>query len=91
VLGTFVMTIVYCLVVLRAIHGKAPMEQVPMLPSRSATALALTCVLALLAFIQGVARSVVADEVVRRVRHEVDDAVASLPYIGERAPRNRPQ
>jgi uncharacterized membrane protein len=47
------------------------------------TALALICVLALLAFIQGVARSVVADEVVRRVRREVDAAIFKLPDLND--------
>jgi uncharacterized membrane protein len=58
-------TIFYCLIVLRSIHGKAPIPEVPHVSVTVGTALALICVLALLALIQGVARSIVADEVVR--------------------------
>jgi uncharacterized membrane protein len=83
VLGTFAMTIVYCLIVLRSIHGKAPIPEVPHVSVTVGTALALICVLALLAFIQGVARSIVADEVVRRVRREVDAAILKLPDLSD--------
>ena len=55
VLGTFAMTIVYCLIVLRSVHGKAPMAEVPHASVTVGSMLALICVLALLAFIQGVA------------------------------------
>lgn len=78
VLGTFVMTIVYCLVVLRSIEGAAPPAEVPHLAVTFGTGLALVCVLSLLAFIQGVARLIVSDEVVRRVRAEVESAIAKL-------------
>jgi uncharacterized membrane protein len=91
VLGAFAMTIVYCLIVLRSIHGKAPMAEVPHAAVTVGTALALTCVLALLAFIQGVARSMVADEVVRRVRRDSDKAVMALPeLVPDLAPEHAP-
>jgi uncharacterized membrane protein len=61
------------------------MPEVPHAAVTVGTALALACVLALLGFIQGVARSMVADEVVRRVRHEIDDAVAKLSHLDEQA------
>lgn len=86
VLGVFAMTIIYCLIVLRSIHGKAPIAEVPHGSVTVGTALALICVLALLAFIQGVARSIVADEVIRRVRRELDGAIASLPVLGDGGP-----
>ncbi len=91
VLGIFAMTIVYCLIVLRSIHGKAPMPEVPHASVTVGTALALASVLSLLAFIQGVARSMVADEVVRRVRRESDSAVMALPALApEEAPEHAP-
>lgn len=90
VLGVFAMTIVYCLIVLRSVHGKAPMEEVPHASVTVGTVLALVCVLALLAFIQGVARSIVADEVVRRVRRDLDKAVTLLPVLEEHAPDDAP-
>lgn len=82
VLGLFVMTIVYSLIVLRSVHGGAPAAEVPHASVTIGTALALLAVLALLAFIQGVARSIAADEVVRRVRRELDATVAQLPELG---------
>jgi len=90
VLGIFAMTIVYCLIVLRSIHGKAPMAEVPHASVTVGTVLALTCVLALLAFIHGVARSIVADEVVRRVRRDLDKAVKALPGLDGHAPEHAP-
>jgi uncharacterized membrane protein len=50
------------------------------------SALALACVLALLAFIQLVARSIVGDEVVRRVRQEIESSLSKLPLLDEQAP-----
>jgi uncharacterized membrane protein len=90
VLGVFAMTIVYSLIVLRSIHGKAPIAEVPHASVTVGTVLALVCVLALLAFIQGVARLIVADEVVRRVRRELDKAVKNLPGLEERALEHAP-
>ena len=81
VLGTFAMTIVYCLVVLRSVHGKAPAREVPHASVTIGTVLTLASVLSLLVFIQGVARSIVADEVVRRVRRETDEAILALPEL----------
>jgi uncharacterized membrane protein len=81
VLGLFSMTIVYCLILLRSVHGEARMAEVPHMAVTVGTALALTCVLALVAFIQGVARAIVADEVVRRVHRDVDTSLAHLPEL----------
>ncbi len=79
VLGMFMMTIVYLLLVLRALRGGAEQAEVPETAVAVGSALALICVLALLAFIQGVATLVVADEVIRRVRKELDSAIDALP------------
>jgi uncharacterized membrane protein len=84
VLGTFVMTIVYQLLVLRTLEGASEPGQVPQAAVALGTLLALVSVLALLAFIQGVATSIVADEVVRRVRKELDSAVGKLPDLAPR-------
>ena len=95
VLGLFAMTIVYCLIVLRSVHTSARPAEVPHAAVTVGTALALSCVLALLGFIQGVARTMVADEVVRRVRKEIDHAVIKLPDLDpqgspEHAPADLP-
>lgn len=80
VLGMFVMTIVYLLLVLRALRGAAPAERVPEVAVAFGSLLALVSVLALLAFMQGVASLITAGEVVRRARREFDAAISELPH-----------
>ncbi len=82
-LGIFAMCIVYCLIVLREIRSDAANADVPHLSVTLGTALALVSVLTLLGFIQSVARSMVADEVVRRVRRDMDDAVKQFAELDE--------
>lgn len=82
VLGIFLMTIAYLLLVLRSVEGRSQPSEVPQEAVAVASFLALISVLALLAFIQGVATLIVADEVVRRVRSELDSVVAKLPDLG---------
>jgi uncharacterized membrane protein len=81
VLGVFVLTIVYLLIVLRALRGSADAADVPSLAVTLGAGLAAACVLALLAFIQGVSSLMAADEVVSRVRHELDASISELPRL----------
>lgn len=81
VLGTFVLTIVYLLLVLRSNQGDWSPAEVPHAAVTMGSVLALVSVLALLAFIQGVAASIMADEVVLRVREEFDSSVEELPMM----------
>jgi uncharacterized membrane protein len=92
VLGTFLMTIVYLLIVLRSIRGRMPVEEVPHASVTLGSFLGLVCVLALLAFIQGVSKLIVADEVIRKVRNELDTSIKELPVPedGAAAPANPP-
>lgn len=85
-LGAFAMTIVYLLLVLRAVRGDAPAEEVQEIAVAAGSVLALACVLALVWFLQGVSSLIVADEVVRRVRHEFDRAIDKLPRQTNEAP-----
>lgn len=80
-LGTFAMTIVYLVLVLRTIRRDAELHDVPHAAVSLGTALALACVLALLLFLQEVARTAVADDVVARVGRELDTAIESLPPL----------
>ena len=84
-LGCFAATIVYLLLVLRSVHAKAPLHEVPHAAVTVGTFLSLVCVLALLAFIQGVARSIVADEVVDRVAGDLDRIILPMPLLSEEA------
>jgi uncharacterized membrane protein len=88
-LGTFAMTIVYLVLVLRSVRGDAAFHDVPHAAVSIGTLLALACVLALLVFIQEVGRTAVADDVVARVGRELDRAVERLPRLpeGDRRPR----
>lgn len=81
VIGILTGTIVYLLLVLRAVRGDADAGEVPQAAVALGSILALISVLALLGFIQAVATLVVADEVVRRVRKELDSAIEELPMI----------
>jgi uncharacterized membrane protein len=82
-LGIFAMTIVYLVLVLRTMRGDAAFDDVPRASVSLGTALALACVLALLVFIQEVARMAVADDVVERVGRELDAAIERLPALAE--------
>ena len=86
VLGIFSMTIVYLLLVLHALRGSASPEDVPALAVAGGSLLSLVCVLALLAFIQGMAALMVSDEVVRRVRKEFDSVLKELPPLDRPGP-----
>ena len=88
VIGIFMMTIVYLLIVLRAVRGEAGPAEVPDSAVAFGSLLAVLSVLALLTFIHGVATLMVADEVVRRVRKELDTAIKKLPPL--KAPGKEP-
>lgn len=91
-LGTFAMAIVYLVLVLRMIRGNAEFHDVPHAAVSLGTALALACVLALLVFIQEVARMAVADDVVERVGRELDNAIEHLPrFFGQRGWSHSPE
>lgn len=80
-LGAFAMTIVYLLLVLRAVRGEATSDEVQHLAVAVGSFLALASVLALVGFLQGVSSLIVADEVVRRVRREFDKVTGKLPPL----------
>jgi uncharacterized membrane protein len=61
------------------LRGEADAREVPEAAVALGSLLGLLSVLALLAFIHGVATLMVADEVVRRVRKEFDSAIVKLP------------
>lgn len=82
-IGTFVMTIVYCLLVLRTVQKDMPADQVPHISVSLGLFLALVCVLTLLFFLHVVARSMVADDVIRRVAAELEHSIGNLPALGD--------
>jgi uncharacterized membrane protein len=77
-LGTFAMTIVYLVLVLRVVRADAEFHDIPHVAVSLGTALALSCVLALLVFVQEVSKIAVANEVVARVGREFDESIERL-------------
>ncbi|MGG5890650.1 DUF2254 family protein [Falsiroseomonas sp. HC035] len=82
-LGTFAMSIVYQVLILRVVRGDAEFQDVPHVAISLGTALALACVLALLVFIQEMTKIAVANEIIARVGREFDEAIEHLPLLEE--------
>ncbi|MBP0443228.1 DUF2254 domain-containing protein [Roseomonas sp. SSH11] len=80
-LGTFAMTIVYLVLVLRTVRGDAAFSDVPHVAVSFGTLLALLCVLALLVFITELARMAAANRVVELVGRELDTELQTLPLL----------
>ena len=77
-LGVFLMAILYCLLVLRTVeHSMAPGD-VPHVAVSLGLLLALLCIGVLLLFLHVVARSIVADNVVRRLGADLEKATERL-------------
>lgn len=79
-IGLFAGTIVYLLLALRAVHSN--LESVPNLAVTIGTGLVLLSVMALILFVHHLARSIISDNVIERVGHALDHAIAILPKDG---------
>ncbi|MDP2867398.1 DUF2254 domain-containing protein [Methyloversatilis sp.] len=78
VLGTFVATFVYCLLVLRTIRRADEVAFVPQLSVSIGVLLALVSIGVLIYFIHHVSVSIQADVVVARVSRELDDGIGRM-------------
>lgn len=95
-LGFFLATIVYLVLVLRMLNDGTRDDSVPHLAVTVGTVLVLICVFLLLLFVHHLARSIVADTVIERVGRDLDYAVeqmlpranASMPSPQERLPQS---
>ncbi len=85
VLGTFVATFVYCLLVLRTIRRADEVAFVPHLSVSIGVLLAIVSIGVLIYFIHHVSVSIQADEVVARVGRELEDGIDRLfpGHLGE--------
>ncbi|QCB45387.1 DUF2254 domain-containing protein [Hydrogenophaga sp. PAMC20947] len=85
VLGTFVATFVYCLLVLRTIRRTGEAAFVPHLSVSIGVLLAIVSVGVLIYFIHHISVSIQADQVVARIGKELDDAIDKLfpDHVGE--------
>jgi uncharacterized membrane protein len=79
VLGLFLGTILYLLMVLRSLNESLGAEGVPHIAVTLGSALTILCLFALLFYVHKVARSIIADTVVARVAGELQHAIATLP------------
>jgi len=78
VLGAFIGTFMYCLLVLRAVRGVEENRFVPHLSVTVAVALAVLCVSALIYFVHHISQSIQAAQVIATVGNEFDAAVERL-------------
>ncbi|HEX2255823.1 MAG TPA: DUF2254 domain-containing protein [Afifellaceae bacterium] len=76
VFGLFMATIVYTLFVLRSVNDQLGADYVPHIAVSVASALAMLCLFALLFFVHKLARSIIADTVVKEVAGELESAIA---------------
>jgi uncharacterized membrane protein len=88
VLGTFVATFVYCLLVLRTIRRVDEVAFVPHLSVSIGVLLAMASIAVLIYFIHHVSVSIQADEVVARVGGELEDGIDRLfpGHLGKPGP-----
>lgn len=79
VIGLFIATILYILLLLRSINESLGPEHVPQAAVTIASALAVACMFALLFHVNKLARSIVSDTMVREVADRLDVAIGALP------------
>ncbi len=91
VLGTFISTFVYSLLVLRTINGVAKNEFVPHIAVTCGIGLAIASIGVLIYFIHHSASSIQVDHVISKVGRELDDAIDKLfpKQIGRSASKYR--
>jgi uncharacterized membrane protein len=87
VLGTFVSTFLYCLLVLRTVRGSDDAEFVPHLAVTVGVVLAMLSLGVLIFFIHHVATSIQASRIIANVSEDLEDAIDRLfpESIGEDA------
>ncbi len=86
VLGTFVMTTVYCLLMLLATEVRDSPARVPHASVSIAAALTMVSLGLLVSFLHSLARSIVSETVIDRVADELDEWLGGLPPLDVEAP-----
>ena len=89
VLGTFVSTFLYCLLILRTVRRAEAVAFVPHLAVSIAVLLAVVCVAVLIYFIHHVSVSIQANEIMAKVGTELDEGIECLfpVRLGSGGPR----
>ena len=78
VLGTFLATFIYCLLVLRTIQGRENEQFLPQLSVAFSVVLAILNLAVLIYFIHHAAESIQADNVISRVSHDLHDTIEQI-------------
>jgi uncharacterized membrane protein len=78
VLGLYIATILYIILVLRTLNDTLGIEGVPHVAVTIASALTIICLFSLLFYIHKIGRSIIADTVVNEVAHDVRHDLANL-------------
>jgi uncharacterized membrane protein len=86
VLGTFVMTIVYCLLVFPVVELRHTMERLPYASVSIALTLTVLSTGLLVLFLHSLARSIVSETVIERVGLELDEVLDELPPLDAAGP-----
>ena len=86
VLGLFMGTILYTLIVLRSVTDQLGPDSVPHIAITVASALAMLCLFALLFYVHKIARSIIADTVVKEVADELESAIAGAARRADGVP-----
>jgi uncharacterized membrane protein len=83
VLGLFLGTILYVLVILRSLDDALGREGVPHIAVTIGSALTIVCLFALLFYVHKIARSIIADNVVERVAGDLHRNISGMPKASE--------
>jgi uncharacterized membrane protein len=90
VLGLFLGTILYVLVVLRSLDETLGSDAVPHLAVTIGSVLTGVCLFALLFYVHKIARSIIADNIVARVADELQSNIRSMLPDGNQGPGDAP-
>lgn len=80
-IGLFISTILYLLIVLRTLTDNAGQENLPHLAITVGSVLSVACFFALLLHVSKLARAIVSDTVVREIADQLDSVIAKLPDV----------
>ncbi|WP_170145837.1 DUF2254 domain-containing protein [Rhodoplanes elegans] len=78
-IGLFVATIMYTLIVLRSINEELGPDRVPHVAITAASLLVVTCLFALLFYVHKLARAIISDTMVNKVARRLERAIAERP------------
>jgi uncharacterized membrane protein len=84
VLGTFIGTFAYCLLVLRTVNGTEGEEFVPQISITVGVGLAMACIVVLIYFIHHVATSIQATSIITSVSHDLERSIDRLYRVPNR-------